>query len=108
MRITHPPVHGRPTTALPVDKWRWLMAVNFDEETYGQRWQVETVMFMLKQHQGAGISACTNGIRQREMALMAITHNIMIVLTVVLFCRACQDLFILWKLLYPNYLSLGG
>lgn len=28
------------------------MATNFDDETYGQRWQVETVMLMIKRHQG--------------------------------------------------------
>ena len=42
---------GRPTDALPTDCWRWLMATAFDDESYGQRWQAETVMFMLKQHQ---------------------------------------------------------
>ena len=86
-----PAVHGRPTNALPTNRWRWLMAVNFDDETYGQRWQVETVMFMIKRHQGAGIGARTDGTRRREMALMAITHNIMIVLPEELFYRACQE-----------------
>ena len=88
-----PAVAGRPSTALPTDRWRWLMAVNFDEETYGQRWQVETVMSMLKQHLGSTISARTDGTRQREMALMAITHNIMIVLPEELFYRARQERF---------------
>ena len=37
-----PTVHGRPTDALPTDRRRYLMATAFDEETYGQRWQVET------------------------------------------------------------------
>ena len=64
------------------------MAVNFDEETYGQRWQVETVMYMLKQQLGVSISARTDGTRQREMALIAITHNNMIVLPEELFYKA--------------------
>ena len=64
------------------------MAVNFDEGTYGQHWQVESVISMLKQHLGSTISARTDGTRQREMALMAITHNIMIVLPEELFYKA--------------------
>ncbi|MBN4052737.1 hypothetical protein JYU07_00480 [Roseiflexus sp. AH-315-K22] len=56
------------------------MAINFDDETYGQCWQVETVTSMPKQHQGASIRARTDRTRQREMALMGITHNITIVL----------------------------
>ena len=72
----------------PTNRWRWLMATEFDEETYGQRWQVETVMFMLKRHQGAALTARTYHTRRREMGLLAITHNIMIVLPEELFYRA--------------------
>ncbi len=74
-----PPEIGRPTENLPTDKWRWLMAADFDEESYGQRWQSETVMFMLKQHQGEALGARTYRTRRREMALRCITHNVMIV-----------------------------
>ena len=83
-----PAVHGRPTDKLPADPWRYLMATEFDEETYGQRWQVETVMFMIKQHQGAALTARTYQTRRREMGLMAITHNIMIVVLEELFYKA--------------------
>ena len=38
---------GRPTNNLPKGKWRRLMTTNFDDESYGQRWQVEAVMHML-------------------------------------------------------------
>ena len=55
---------------------------------YGQRWQVETVMFMLKQHQGAALTARRYHVRRREMGLMAITHNIMIVRSAELFYKA--------------------
>jgi len=82
---------GRPTDKLPTGKWRWLMATAFDEETYGQRWQVETVMFMLKARQGAALTARGEEARRAEMGLMAITHNLMVVLCLVreLFYRAC-------------------
>jgi len=45
-------------------------------------------MFMLKQHQGDSISSRTDDTRNREMALMAITHNILIVLPKELFYKA--------------------
>ena len=76
-----PAVIGRPSNVLPVDPWRWLMATDFDEETYGQRRQVETGMFMLKRHQGAALGARTEATRRNEMALMAVTQNILIVRT---------------------------
>jgi len=94
-----PAVHGRPTTALPTDRWRYLMATEFDEETYGRRWQVETVMFMLKRHQGDALTARVYQTRRREIGLMAITHNILIILLAELFYRAGQA---------PFYLFTGG
>lgn len=74
-----PPTIGRPTDKLPSTKWRYLMATAFDEEPFGQRWQSETVMYMLKQHQGEALTARKYQTRRREMGLMCITHNIMIV-----------------------------
>ena len=85
-----PAVHGQPTTRLPINRWRYLMATEFDEETYCQRWQVETVMFMLKQHQGAALTAHTYQTRRREMGLMAVTHNIMIIRSIKLFYKASR------------------
>jgi hypothetical protein len=74
-----PATIGRPTAALPTDRWRWLMATAFDEETYGQRWQAETVMSMVKRRQGAALRSRSYQARRREMGLAAVTHNIMIV-----------------------------
>ena len=48
---------GRPTTKLPLTHYRRQMATNFDRQTYGQRWQVETVMRMLKRYFGAALKA---------------------------------------------------
>jgi len=73
-----PPTAGRPTDKLPTGKWRREMALNFDDETFGQRWQCETVMFMLKQHQGDALTARSYQARRREMGLMCVTHNLMI------------------------------
>lgn len=69
---------GRPTDKLPTGGYRFQMQTNFDDETYGQRWQVETVMFMLKRHQGEALPARKPGTRHRELGLTVLTHNIMI------------------------------
>jgi len=74
-----PATSGRPTDKLPTGKYRYLMQTEFDDESYGQRWQSETVMFMLKQHQGDALTARKYQTRRREMGLMCVTHNIMIV-----------------------------
>lgn len=76
-----PPKHGRPSKNpdhLPAGKWRWLMATAFNEEDYGQRWQVETVMFMLKAHQGDALTARRSHTQQQELNLIALTHNLLI------------------------------
>ena len=79
-----PPNAGRPTDKLPTTKWRWLMATGFDtEEVYGQRWQVETVMRMIKARQGESLTARSNQARNHEMSLMVLTHNLMVVLRLI-------------------------
>ena len=88
-----PPKAGRPSGKLPAGKWRWLMATDFDEQTYGQRWQIETVMFMLKSRLGAALTARTDATRSNEMGIMAVTHNLMIVLLEKLFYKASPTPF---------------
>jgi len=73
-----PATAGRPTDSLPKGKYRYLMQTEFNEEAYGQRGQVETVMFMLKRHQGASLTARKSDTQHREMGLMSLVHNIMI------------------------------
>ncbi len=70
---------GRPTDKLPTGKYRRQMATDFDHDTYAQRWQVETVMFMLKNHLGDAVAARTEATWSDELALKAVTHNVMIV-----------------------------
>lgn len=76
-----PATAGRPTDKLPAGAYRFQMTTDFDEESFGQRWQVETVMFMLKRHRGEALGARKRWTRHRELALTVLTHNIMIVLT---------------------------
>jgi hypothetical protein len=74
------PKIGRPTKKLPSGKYRREMVENFDKEKYGQRWQSETVMSMLKRNLSESILSKNYWSQCREMALKVLTHNISIVL----------------------------
>ena len=54
IRTTIPPKHGRPTLTLKplTGKYHERMRTHFDRRTYGQRWQVETIVSMIKRNQG--------------------------------------------------------
>lgn len=73
-----PATAGRPTDKLATGKYRRQMQTAFDDESYGQRWQSETGMFMLKRHQGESLKSRKRWSRHRELGLVALTHNIMI------------------------------
>jgi len=79
-----PPKHGRPTPNLPTGYYRRLMATDFDHVRYGQRWQVETVNSMLKRLLGSALRARTFWNQQREMFLMVLTLNIMLLAALIL------------------------
>ena len=65
------------------------MRTHFDEENYGQRWQVETVFSMIKRNFGSALRARRYWSQCREMMLLALAHNIAIILFVKeLFYRA--------------------
>jgi hypothetical protein len=73
-----PPLHGRPTDKPAKGMYRRLMQTRFNQKQYGQRWQAETVMSMIKRRQGDATSGRSHHSRRRDMMLMAITHNVMI------------------------------
>ena len=60
------PVRGR---------YRKLMKHRFPKNTYGQRWQIETVFSMLKRNMGAALRARTYHSQNREIRLRVLTHN---------------------------------
>ncbi len=78
VRTVIPPRHGRPTTKPARGHYRRLMQTHFNKTLYGQRWQVETVMSMIKRRQGECTSGRTYYSRRRDMMLMVITHNVML------------------------------
>jgi hypothetical protein len=90
IKTTILPKAGRPTNKLPKTTYRRDMNTDFDEESDGQRWQVETVFSMIKRNFGSALRARTYWSQCREMMLLVLTHNIAIILLVKeLFYRAC-------------------
>lgn len=79
---TIPAKHGRPalTDKPPANRYRRLMKARFNQRAYRNRSQVETVMSMLKRNQSACLHGRTHHSRRRDMLLMALTHNIAILL----------------------------
>lgn len=77
--IINPKV-GRPTKKLPTGTYRREMVVSFDKKIYGQRWQSETVMSMLKRNLGEELLSKSFWAQCREMSLKVLTHNITILM----------------------------
>ena len=103
IRSLIPPTHGRPTDKPASGRYRRLMQTRFDKARYGQRWQVETVVSMIKRRLGSCLSGRTYWSRRRDLMLMVLTHNIMILLPfeliqqIEVFYRAGQnDLLLTW------------
>jgi hypothetical protein len=88
VRTVIPAKHGRPTTKPAKGRHRRLMQVRFNAEAYRQRAQVETVMSMIKRRQGSHIRGVTYWSQCRDLRLMVLTHNIMILWHVEVFYRA--------------------
>ncbi len=88
VRTIIPPKHGRPTTKPAAGRYRCLVQTRFDSPTYRQRSQVETVMSMIKRRQGSHVKGRSYWSQQRDLRLMALTHNIMILWHNHLFYRA--------------------
>lgn len=81
IRTFFPALIGPPTKKTPKGKYRRLMKKLFlfkKNIHYGQRWQVETVFSMIKRRLLTATKARSHYSRMREMALVAITYNIMI------------------------------
>jgi len=88
LRTMIPPKHGRPTDKPASGRYRRLMQTRFDEEAYRNRVQVETVMSMIKRRQGAYVRGRNYWSQCRDLALMALAHNVMILLWAEVFYRA--------------------
>ena len=85
IRTLIPPKHGRPTSKPASGRYRRLMQTRFDPSAYHQRVQVETVMSMIKRRQGSHVRGRTYHSQCRDLRLMALTHNVMILLCIEVF-----------------------
>jgi hypothetical protein len=78
VRTVIPPKHGRPSPKPATGRYRRLMQVRFDRDAYRRRAQVETVISMIKRRQGAHVRARSHHGRCRDLRLLALAHNVMI------------------------------
>ncbi len=78
IRTIIPAKHGRPTDKPARGHDRRLMQIRFDTVVYGQRAQIETVMSMLKRRQSTFVRGRNYQRQCRDLRLMALTHNILI------------------------------
>jgi hypothetical protein len=103
IRSLIPPRQGRPTCKPAKGRYRRLMQTRFDNKRYGQRWQVETVVSMIKRRLGSSLSGRSYWSRRRDLMLMVLTHNIMILLPfefiqrIEVFYRAAASPFQFWR-----------
>ena len=89
IKTTIPPLIGRRARGLPKTYYRRQMKTDFDTKNYRQRWQVETVFSMIKRNLGHSVFGHEYWSQCRDIMLMVLTHNFMIVLLVKeLFYRA--------------------
>ncbi len=78
IRSVIPPKSGRPTTKPAAGYYRRQMQVRFNRAAYRKRSQVETVMSMIKRRQGAHVRGRSYHSQCRDLRLMVLTHNVMI------------------------------
>jgi hypothetical protein len=94
VRSIIPATHGRPTQKPATGHYRRLMQTRFDLAAYRDRVQVETVISMLKRRLEAFVRGRNAWSQRRELRLKVLTHNIMILLQIEVFYRACQEPFL--------------
>jgi Transposase DDE domain/Transposase domain (DUF772) len=76
-----PATAGRPSPNPPTGRYRRRMKqrLNKDYGSYGQRWQAETGFSMFKRRLGSTVHGRSYWSQCRDLLLMAITYNIMLV-----------------------------
>ncbi len=88
-----PPHLGRPTTKRASSELRRLMQRHFATDAsrqrihFGRRWQVETVFSMIKRNLDHAVAGRRYHAQNREMLLLAITHNVTILLSIIVVAR---------------------
>jgi hypothetical protein len=93
VRTIIPAKHGRPSAKPPTGRYRRLMKTRFDRPAYRRRSQVETVISMIKRRQGAHVRGRSYQSQCRDLRLLALTHNVMILMPIAVFYRADQNAY---------------
>jgi hypothetical protein len=93
IRTIIPAKHGRPTKKLPSGRYRRLMKLRFDRRAYRRRCQIETVISMIKRRQSAHVHGRTYHAQCRDLRLLVLTHNVMILVIAQVFYRAGHSTF---------------
>ena len=88
VRTIIPAKHGRPTAKLTSGHYRRLMKVRFDLPAHRRRLEVETVISMIKRRQGAHVHGRSYHSQCRELRLLALTHNVMILVIIDVFLQS--------------------
>jgi hypothetical protein len=78
IRTIIPPKIGRPTDKPPSGHYRRVMSQRLHLTSYGQRWQVETTLSMIKRRLGSAVNARSYWSQCRVLMLKALTHNVLI------------------------------
>lgn len=89
-----PPKIGRRSNKPASGRYRRQMQVRFNTEIYRKRSQVETVMCMIKRRLGNHTRGKSYRSQCRDLRLMVLTHNIMILWHIEVFYRAGPDSFV--------------
>jgi hypothetical protein len=97
-----PASSGRPTACLPRGRYRRRMKQRLNKAygSYGQRWQVETAFSMFKQRLGNTVNAHSYWSQCRELWLLAISYNIMLLYVMKAFLQGKSRLVIEPRLLF--------
>jgi hypothetical protein len=78
-RTIIPPKHGRPGAGKPRGYFRRLMKSRLNKKRYGQRWQVETIISVMKRRLSDCLGACKVRMQRRALNLKVVVYNLMIV-----------------------------
>ena len=91
IRTIIPARHGRPTAKPAKGRYRRLMQTRFDTDAYHRRVQIETVMSMIKRRQGPHVRGRSYWSQCRDLRLLVLAHNAMLLVLCELFYRAGQN-----------------
>jgi hypothetical protein len=95
VRSLMPAKIGRPTSKPPSGRHRRRMKQRLDKNygSYGQRWQAETGFSMIKRRLGTTVNARSYWSQCRELLLIAITYNILLLASCIGFLQSTPDPF---------------